>query len=123
MVSNDLDTERHPIKSENMTNFAVHLQIVMQSSTAMLATAEYLCDTNDVQTAATKDAGTKDGLLMRVILTRCEVDLVEVKQEFQRLSGKTLESWIEVQQKLLNVCYHQWFSIYKVLCVCVSICS
>lgn len=42
-----------------------------------------------------KGAGTKDDALIRVIVSRCEVDMVQIKQEFQRLHGKTLESFIE----------------------------
>lgn len=44
-----------------------------------------------------KGAGTKDDALIRVIVTRCEVDMVQIKQEFQRLHGRTLEAFIEVQ--------------------------
>jgi annexin A7/11 len=40
-------------------------------------------------------AGTKDDALIRVVVTRCEVDMVQIKQEFQRLYGRPLESFIE----------------------------
>ena len=40
--------------------------------------------------------GTNDRTLVRVMVTRCEVDMVQIKQEFQRMVGKTLESFIEV---------------------------
>ena len=49
-------------------------------------------------------AGTSDDTLIRVIVSRSEVDLVQIKQEFQRQYGQTLESWIQVQH-LLNF-YH-----------------
>lgn len=42
-----------------------------------------------------KGAGTKDSTLIRVVVTRCEVDMVQVKQEFQRMYGKTLGSFIK----------------------------
>ncbi|ELT88886.1 hypothetical protein CAPTEDRAFT_226167 [Capitella teleta] len=42
-----------------------------------------------------KGAGTKDNQLIRIVVSRCEVDMVEIKQEFQRAYGKTLESFIQ----------------------------
>lgn len=42
-----------------------------------------------------KGFGTKDENLVRVIVTRCEVDMVQIKQEFQKQFGKTLEHMIE----------------------------
>jgi hypothetical protein len=42
-----------------------------------------------------KGAGTKDDTLIRVIVTRSEVDLVQIKGEFQRTHGKSLEAMIE----------------------------
>lgn len=50
-----------------------------------------------VKVFCVKGAGTKDDALIRVIVTRCEVDMVQIKQEFQRLHGRPLESFIEVQ--------------------------
>jgi len=44
---------------------------------------------------AMKGAGTKDDTLIRVIVSRCEVDMVQIKQEVQRQFGKTLEALIE----------------------------
>jgi hypothetical protein len=44
---------------------------------------------------AMKGAGTKDRTLVRIIATRCEVDMVQIKQEFQRHFGQTLESFIQ----------------------------
>ena len=40
--------------------------------------------------------GTRDHDLVRVIISRCEKDMVQIKQEFQRMYGKTLESVISV---------------------------
>jgi hypothetical protein len=42
-----------------------------------------------------KGAGTNDDTLIRVIVSRCEVDMVQIKQEFQRAYGKTLESFVQ----------------------------
>lgn len=44
---------------------------------------------------AMRGAGTSDDTLIRVIVSRSEVDLVQIKQEFQRQYGQTLESWIQ----------------------------
>ncbi|CAL8091839.1 unnamed protein product [Calicophoron daubneyi] len=41
-----------------------------------------------------KGAGTKDTALIRIVVTRCEVDMGKIKEEFQRAYGKTLETWI-----------------------------
>jgi len=40
-------------------------------------------------------AGTKDDDLVRIVITRCEIDMVQIKEEFQRLYGKTLVSYIQ----------------------------
>ncbi|XP_050391394.1 annexin A4 [Patella vulgata] len=41
-----------------------------------------------------KGAGTDDRTLIRIVVTRCEVDMKQIKEEFQRRYGKTLESFI-----------------------------
>jgi hypothetical protein len=41
-----------------------------------------------------KGAGTHDRVLIRIIVTRCEKDLGNIKKEFQRMYGKSLESFI-----------------------------
>lgn len=40
--------------------------------------------------------GTNDNQLIRVIVTRCEIDLNDIKVAFERLYGKSLRSWIKV---------------------------
>ncbi|CAG5125751.1 unnamed protein product [Candidula unifasciata] len=41
-----------------------------------------------------KGLGTDDRTLIRIIVTRCEVDMKQIKAEFQRLFGKTLEAFV-----------------------------
>ena len=41
-------------------------------------------------------AGTDDNTLVRVVVTRSEVDMVNIKNAFRRLYGKTLGSFIKV---------------------------
>ncbi|XP_060076065.1 annexin A7-like [Ylistrum balloti] len=42
-----------------------------------------------------KGAGTDDRGLIRVVVTRCEVDMVQIKQQFQAMYGQSLESFIK----------------------------
>ncbi|XP_074647038.1 annexin-B12-like [Tubulanus polymorphus] len=42
-----------------------------------------------------KGLGTNDTTLIRIIVTRCEKDMVQIKQEFQKMYGKSLESFIK----------------------------
>ncbi|XP_072342198.1 annexin A4-like [Scyliorhinus torazame] len=42
-----------------------------------------------------KGAGTNDNTLIRVMVSRSEVDMLDIKQEFQRMYGKTLYSFIK----------------------------
>lgn len=43
-----------------------------------------------------KILGTNDAQLIRLVVTRCEIDMVEIKEAFQRKYGKTLKSFIKV---------------------------
>jgi len=43
-----------------------------------------------------KGLGTDDDALQRTVVSRCEVDMVQIKHAFQREYGKTLASFISV---------------------------
>ena len=46
--------------------------------------------------------GTHDDTLIRVVVSRCEIDMVQIKDEFQRQFGKSLDSFIAVRLYLLT---------------------
>jgi hypothetical protein len=49
-----------------------------------------------------KGAGTDEHTLTRVMVTRSEIDMVQIKQRFQEHYGKTLASFIKVCTVLLK---------------------
>ena len=50
-----------------------------------------------------KGAGTDEQTLTRVMVTRSEIDMVQIKQRFQEHYGKTLASFIKVQYYTSNI--------------------
>ena len=64
-------------------------------------------------------AGTADRDLIRIIVTRCEVDMVQIKQEFNRLYNKSLESYISV---CFDSMYNHCIITYKLLSCPAVIC-
>lgn len=58
-----------------------------------------------------KGLGTDDATLIRVVVTRCEIDMIDIKQEFQRQYQKTLASFIKV-------CIIQWdWIVFIIYCM------
>ena len=43
-----------------------------------------------------KGLGTDDDTLVRVVVSRCEIDMVQIKEAFEKLTGQTLEQYIAV---------------------------
>lgn len=49
-----------------------------------------------------KGLGTNDDTLIRVMVSRCEIDMVPIRNEFKRMYGKSLYSFIKVSFSLLE---------------------
>lgn len=63
------------------------------------------CTTNKAEFFASRlhksmaGIGTNDQQLIRLIVSRSEIDLNDIKVAFERLYGKSLRSWIKVRTK------------------------
>lgn len=66
--------------------------------------------------------GTNDRVLMRVVVTRCEVDMVQIKQEFQTKYHKTLDNFIDVSiNRALHLLLHRSARRVPVVMVTVTV--
>lgn len=71
--------------------------------------AIYECTTNKAEFFAKRlhksmsGMGTNDSQLIRLIVTRCEIDLNDIKVAFEGLYGKNLRSCIKVQIYTIDV--------------------
>lgn len=55
--------------------------------------------------------GTDDSTLIRVIVSRCEVDMKQIKDEFQKRYGQALEAFVRVSRALVCL-MNYWFLLY-----------
>lgn len=56
---------------------------------------DFCCNTNLIISDCLQGLGTRDNDLIRLVVTRSEVDLADVRQQFQQLYKKSLESMIK----------------------------
>ncbi|KAH8303975.1 hypothetical protein KR044_012571, partial [Drosophila immigrans] len=88
---------------ENMTGHSLEKAIKKEFSGDIMEglIAIYKCVTQKSEYFASRlhksmaGIGTNDKQLIRVIITRCEIDLADIKVTFERLYGKSLKSWIK----------------------------
>ena len=55
-----------------------------------------------------KGLGTDDSALIRVVVSRCECDMVQIKEAFEKEFGKSLAQWIKVDRyNFLQIIIHE----------------
>lgn len=55
------------------------------------------CCINSEYIVMSQGLGTDDSTLIRVMVSRCEVDMLEIRSEFKKMYGKSLYSFIKVR--------------------------
>ena len=71
---------------------------------------------------AMKGLGTDDQALVRVIVSRCECDLVQIKNSFQQQFNGSLAEWIKVWLKNVWLYVCVWLYMCGYICVSVTWC-
>ena len=56
-----------------------------------------------------KGLGTKESTLVRIIISRCEIDMVQIKQKFEPLAKSRLASYLKVNIKNFNLYFYLFF--------------
>jgi len=84
---------KHTIQKAIDSEFSGDIKAGLQAIVSVtLSPAEYFAE---VLYHSMKGLGTDDNTLVRAIVTRCEVDMVQIKEAFQKKYGKSLGSFIE----------------------------
>ena len=93
------------VKEENLSSFHVYRSnwemstghILLPSSLAVKSVRDRPAYYAERLYKSMKGLGTDEHTLTRVMVSRSEIDMVQIKQRFQELYGKTLASFIKVR--------------------------